>query len=122
MVGALSCLLMSNSMTLGGRHLDITVIHALGAIDMGYERPGDTLLPEAEWEGFVVDMIEWIAARADFTYSLHSPSGLGYLPMWISSPACQAALPRVCARSQVSLQFAGWHSKRPSFESLLHPV
>ena len=30
-----------------------------------------------EAEGFVVDMLEWVAQRAGFTYTLHAPTGNG---------------------------------------------
>ena len=61
--------------SLQGAHLDITTIHALGFMDMGYEQ--NELLPAEQWRGFVVDQIKWIAQQANFTYTLHSPSGLG---------------------------------------------
>ena len=35
------------------------------------------LAPPSQWDGFIVDMIEWVSERAGFTYSLHSPSGIG---------------------------------------------
>ena len=62
--------------SLHGAHLDITVIHAKGAADMGID-DGSQLLPPEQWTGFLIDMLEWIAARADFTYTLTTPSGLG---------------------------------------------
>ena len=61
--------------SLDGRHLDITTVHALGFIDMGYEQ--GELWPASQWHGFIIDQIRWIAQQANFTYTLHSPSGLG---------------------------------------------
>ena len=54
--------------SLDGRHLDITTVHALGFIDMGYEQ--GELWPASQWHGFIIDQIRWIAQQANFTYTL----------------------------------------------------
>ena len=62
---------------LTGRTLRITVVHSLGAVDMGYDKDAATVRPFHEWNGFVIDLISRIAAEAGFSYTLQSPSGLG---------------------------------------------
>ena len=60
--------------TLGGRHYDLTLVHGPPFVDMGVD--DGALLPPVQWSGYIVDMIEIVAARADFTYTLHGPSGV----------------------------------------------
>jgi hypothetical protein len=66
---------------LSGLHLRITVIHHSLATNTGYDDPAliakNELRPSSEWTGFWVDMIDWVAMRGGFTYSLHVPSGNG---------------------------------------------
>jgi hypothetical protein len=61
--------------SLRGRHFNITVVHEPGGAEV-LDSAGE-LLPRDQWSGFIIDMIEWIAPRANFTYSLHTPSGRG---------------------------------------------
>ena len=61
---------------LAGVHLHITTVHSIGAIDMGIDG-GNILLPSAQWTGFMIDVVNWVAAQAGFTYTLSLPSGLG---------------------------------------------
>mmetsp|Transcript_1939 Transcript_1939/g.5711 ORF Transcript_1939/g.5711 Transcript_1939/m.5711 type:complete len:733 (-) Transcript_1939:1908-4106(-) len=44
---------------------------------MGYDEPGSDLWPESEWRGFLVDVLNWIAQKANFSYTLQAPSGTG---------------------------------------------
>ena len=62
---------------LSGVHLIITTIHDINGMDMGYDRPSPDLYPWQQWTGFFVDMIDWVAERAEFTYELRPPSGRG---------------------------------------------
>ena len=59
-----------------GQHLLITTIHDKNGMNMGYDDLDD-LLPSTEWTGLFVDLIDWVADHAGFTYELFSPSGLG---------------------------------------------
>ena len=61
-----------------GVHLHITAVH--DDQGMGMFAHNGSMLPWMEWRGFQRDVIDWVAARAGFTYTLHSPSGDG--------PAC----------------------------------
>jgi hypothetical protein len=63
---------------LSGIHLHITAVHDDQGMNM-FAHDG-RMLPWMEWRGFQRDVIDWVAARAGFTYTLHSPSGNG--------PAC----------------------------------
>ena len=75
---------------LSGLHLHVTAIFdpafvnnlrnpndSLSANGSASAVANDMLLPQAKWDGFVMDMFEWLAAHAGFTYTLHTPSGLG---------------------------------------------
>ena len=60
---------------LRGVHLEITTVHNSAAMNM-FDSDGG-LLPWQEWRGFQRDVIDWVAAKAGFTYTLHLPSGEG---------------------------------------------
>jgi hypothetical protein len=63
---------------LSGVHLKITMIHSTLGTDMGYDDPSrETLTPFWQWRGFWVDVLDWVANHAGFTYELYSPSGEG---------------------------------------------
>ena len=62
-------------LALKGEHFNITMIHALGYVDMGYD--GNSIKAPEEWSGMIPAMIAWISRKAGFTYTLSSPSGEG---------------------------------------------
>eukprot|EP00966_Prymnesium_polylepis_P166623 3851681-Prymnesium_polylepis.1 len=75
------------------------MIHSTnGANMMGYNAASNAnLLSWQSWQGFYVDVIDWVATRAGFTYELHSPSGEG--------PACVAAHNKERSPQQFATQY-----------------
>ena len=60
---------------LDGLHLHITTVHDDAAMSM-WDKDG-VLKPWTEWSGFQRDVIDWVALKAGFTYTLYSASGHG---------------------------------------------
>jgi hypothetical protein len=61
--------------SLDGQHFDITVIHQPPAIDVGLD--DGAILANSQWSGYIIDMIDTISSLANFSYTLHVPSGTG---------------------------------------------
>ena len=52
---------------LSGVHLRITAVSGVAFVNNIHDPHGNgsmALLPPAEWDGFAIDMIDWVAARA----------------------------------------------------------
>jgi hypothetical protein len=60
---------------LDGLHLHITTVHDDAAMSM-WDKDG-VLKPWTEWSGFQRDVMDWVALKAGFTYTLYSASGYG---------------------------------------------
>ena len=60
---------------LDGLHLHITTVNDDAAMSM-FDEDG-VLKPWTEWKGFQRDVIDWVALKAGFTYTLYSASGHG---------------------------------------------
>ena len=60
---------------LDGLHLHITTVNDDAAMRM-FDEDG-VLKPWTEWKGFQRDVIDWVALKAGFTYTLYSASGHG---------------------------------------------
>lgn len=61
--------------TLNGEHLLITVAQESGFVNIEEDDEDGSL----KFSGYIMDMIDGIAARANFTYTIKTPSGFGSL-------------------------------------------
>jgi hypothetical protein len=70
-------LIFSSSFSLGGRHLNFTMIHSPPFVDMGVS--DGAILAQDSWTGYLVDMVKIISHSdyGDFTYTLSPPTGEG---------------------------------------------
>uniref|UniRef100_A0A7S1UDF6 Ionotropic glutamate receptor C-terminal domain-containing protein n=1 Tax=Phaeomonas parva TaxID=124430 RepID=A0A7S1UDF6_9STRA len=90
----------SRSGNLGGVHLNIVTVHADGFMDVGCN--DGAFKPQDEWDGYLRDVVDWIAARSNFTFTLAAPTGQGSACVNFTGSAIDFATQYNCGQQDVT--------------------